>query len=112
MSLLGRIAKKIRRRFRRKGTLWQSPMGYKSAADDLIANNWGITFSNRPAEEKGSNFAWARLQNKLKANKRIPYFDRPESRQVRRSEDRLHMKKVHSQMKAKKAKDSKYHSYA
>ncbi len=51
-----RIAKKIARRFRTKGTSQAYRyMSNSTVAQRLILNNWNITFSNPPAARAGTN---------------------------------------------------------
>lgn len=82
MSLMSRIAKKIRRRFRKKGTRSWDPSATMTNAEKLIMNNWGIRFDFTPALGNGRRLAAERLKAKQKANKKIPSIERPPSRQV------------------------------
>lgn len=88
MLLMSRIAKKIRRRFRKKGTAWGSPSQKRTTAEKLIASNWGIRFDFTPALENGSYLAAVRMKAKQEANKKIPTIERPPSRQVVRHQIR------------------------
>tara|TARA_R110000851_G_scaffold16046_3_gene52565 strand:+ start:12637 stop:12951 length:315 start_codon:yes stop_codon:yes gene_type:complete len=53
MSLLSRIAKKISRRFRKKGTGFLNPLSGMTEAEKLIANDWNVTVSNPEPKRDG-----------------------------------------------------------
>jgi len=101
MSLMSRIAKKIRRRFRKKGTHAENPSATMTTAEKLIMNNWGITFSNKEPERAGLYRAIDRQTAKRKANAKIPEIEREPSRQVFRAYHRRMLKEHHQRKTVK-----------
>jgi len=61
VNIFNRIAKKLARRKRIKGTRRAWKFGERmNAAQMLIANNWGVTFGNPPAARAGTKRRIAR----------------------------------------------------
>jgi hypothetical protein len=82
MSLMSRIAKKIARRFRTKGTHYESAGYGINEAQFLIQNNWNISNNSPEPERKGLYRAIDRLTAKRKANAKISYPEIEPTRQV------------------------------
>lgn len=101
MSLMSRIVKKIRRRFRNKGTAVLTPRSRMTQAEMLIANQWNIKFSNVEPERNGMYRAIDRDTAKRKANTEIPVIDREPTRQVFRALARRKLKE-HRQLETVK----------
>jgi len=97
MSLMSRIAKKIRRRFRKKGTASLNPSPTMTQAERLIMNNWNISNKFVEPERNGMYRAIDRLTAKRKANDKIPVIKREPTRQVLRALTR-HAEKEHKRM--------------
>lgn len=87
MSLISRIAKKLRRRKRDKGIAKRQVAATMTEAERLIMSNWGLSFKNPEPERAGEKRAHKRLTEKLKANRSIP-SPKGISRQVARSQIR------------------------
>lgn len=92
MSLFSRIAKKIRRRFRAKGTSWNEVNSTPTTAEKLISNNWNIAFKFTKPKRAGELRAYERLSKKLKANEKISSYIIVPSRQVIRATGRRKVK--------------------
>jgi len=86
MSLMSRIAKKIRRRFRKKNTNYYDNRSHTmTAAERLITNNWNISFKFPEPARAGLYRAIDRDTAKKKANAKIPVIKREPTRQVLRA---------------------------
>jgi hypothetical protein len=82
MSLMSRIAKKIARRFRTKGTFFGTSRSGFTEAEILIQNNWNISNNSPEPERNGLYRAIDRLTAKRKANAKIEYPEIEPTRQV------------------------------
>jgi hypothetical protein len=82
MSMMSRIAKKIARRFRKKGTYYDSGSRRMTEAEILIRNNWNISNNSPEPERNGLYRAIDRLTAKRKANAKIKYPEIEPTRQV------------------------------
>lgn len=87
MSLISRIAKKLRRRKRDKGIAKRQVAATMTEAERLIMSNWGLSFTNPEPARAGEKRADKRLAAKLKANESIP-SPKGISRQVARAQIR------------------------
>lgn len=102
MSLMSRIAKKIARRFRTKGTRYES-VGYgMNEAQLLINTNWNISNNSPEPERNGLYRAIDRLTSKRKANAKIEYPEIEPTRQVFRHMARRNVK-IHRQLETVKS---------
>jgi len=85
MSLMSRIAKKIRRRLRKKGSRYDNLSHTMTTAERLIMNNWNISFKFPEPARSGLYRAIDRDTAKKKANAKIPVIKREPTRQVLRA---------------------------
>jgi len=98
---MSRIAKKIARRFRRKGTRHESDSYKMNKAQLLINNNWNISNKSPEPERNGLYRAIDRLTAKRKANAKIEYPEIEPTRQVFRHMARRNVK-IHRQLETVK----------
>jgi len=101
MSLVSRIAKKIRRRLRKKGSRADNPSSTMTTAEKLIMNNWNISFKFPEPARSGLYRAIDRDTAKKKANAKIPVIKREPTRQVLRALTRRAEKDHRRQMNIK-----------
>ena len=87
MNIFKRIAKKLARRNRVKGTRRAWQFGERmTEAQMLIVNNWGITFANPSAAHAGSIRQDIRLRLKARATSRaMPYKGLLQARRIRQA---------------------------
>jgi hypothetical protein len=96
MSLISRIAKKLRRRKRDKGIAKRQVSPTMTEAERLIMANWGLSFKNPEPERAGTLRRMKREKAKFDANKKIPSGDKM-TRQRMRAMARLHEKRIRQQ---------------
>ena len=93
MSLISRIAKKLRRRKHDKGIAKRQVSPTMTEAERLIMSNWGLSFKNPEPARAGTLRRMKREKAKFDANKKIPSGEKM-TRQRMRSMARLQMKRM------------------
>jgi len=98
MKLLNHLARKVFRRKPKKERGERKINSSFTAAEKLIADNWGVVVSNPEPARAGVSRAVVLLTLKRKKNEKIPLTDTI-SRQRRRQMERLEFKMFRSSMK-------------
>lgn len=96
MSLISRIAKKLRRRKRDKGLRKREVSATMTEAERLIMSNWGLSFKNPEPARAGTLRRMKREKKKFDKNKKSPSGDKM-TRQRMRAMARLHEKRIRQQ---------------